>query len=779
MYNMSAKLEAILKSFNITQLVNQDRKRVGVYIESLASLIVDRFYDYFLSNSEFDNIFDKAHLAMLKKLRIELIVSLYNDEFDDALLEKISNIHNQSPIKLNPYIIASAFSVMQQTIIDIASVNMQLNKDLKIVLKFLHIAELVVQENYRNNLDLQTNYHKTNLVWVLETLFEMLVIHKNKSELLIRTWEQNQLVKPYSKDLPSSQVTLCPFHQSIKKLKTQTTGLDMFNLDIENIDKYHHVYHENVNKLYDLIDNDMSRDEQSLQIEKIKQVSNELFEYIGKPYEQTSSITFLSVNSGIRFIQKYESIINETKYIPFNNSEKLANFIDKLVSDSLKALSWIILSSQVTKIKSTQTYEIFEEITLNSSKFYIYVDLKNIPYKSFIFDVIKVFLQILKTTIINREKEYTLLLLAERAESANRSKDMFLANMSHELRTPLNAIIGFSQILQMRPEIPEKMRSYIEKISISGKNLLTLVNTILDFAKLEAGKISFHPKMELLADLTKEISIILSPLADEKNITLELPQDISLALFIDSQLIKQALINIISNAIKFTPKNGKVKFNVDFNETNKEYVLSVCDTGVGMSKESISKLFTPFTQINNSEQSNSKGTGLGLVITKRIIEDLHDGHIWIQSEEGEGTCFHFSLPITNDITKIEMFASEKDEAKKLLIVEDSPEYVDILVNKLNSEFNLTVTNSISKAKELLETHFYYKIILDFFLVDGVSSEILSFMETNKINIPIYIISAEDDFKLVQHIQESSNIVGVFNKNDVNLICDTLIRVENE
>ena len=126
-----------------------------------------------------------------------------------------------------------------------------------------------------------------------------------------------------------------------------------------------------------------------------------------------------------------------------------------------------------------------------------------------------------------------------------------------------------------------------------------------------------------------------------------------------------------------------------------------------------------------------------------------------------------------------MFASEKDEAKKLLIVEDSPEYVDILVNKLNSEFNLTVTNSISKAKELLETHFYYKIILDFFLVDGVSSEILSFMETNKINIPIYIISAEDDFKLVQHIQESSNIVGVFNKNDVNLICDTLIRVENE
>jgi len=767
-------LNKILTSFNITKETLQERENIGLYIESLSSLIIDRYYDYILSNEKLADSIDTIQIPLLKKIHIEMLVALYNDTFDENLLEKISLSFKELPIKFDPIIISSLFNIMQQTIIDIASVNPQLTKDLKIILKFLHIAELVVQENYKANQD-ETNTHQTNLVFVLETLFEILSIHRSKSELLIQRWENDEL--HIKQDLPVGEVELCPFHKSIKKLKKETSGLKIFSLDIDNIDTLHTQYHEEIANLYSLVKTNLSKANQKLQIEKIKQTSQELFEYIGKPYEQTSSLTFLSVNSGIRFIQKYNSIINETKFIPFNNIQKLLEFIDNLLQESLqKSLAWIISEYTVSQKEPLNSYDISEVIMLSSTKIYVSLNLKDIPYKSFIYDVIIVFLEILKTTLINREKEYTLVALAEKAETANRSKDMFLANMSHELRTPLNAIIGFSQVLQVRKEIPENMRSYIEKISIAGNNLLNLVNTILDFAKLEAGKISFHPKMELLCNIIEEVTIIMSPLAEEKNITLSFPHDISLALFMDPQLIKQALINIVSNAIKFTPTNGEVAVKIVFDENSKEYLLSVCDTGVGMSQASIAKLFTPFTQIDNEQQANSKGTGLGLVITKRIIKDLHGGRIWVESEIEKGSCFYFTIPINDSLAKLEIFDTSDEDAKHILIIEDSPEYVEILVNKLNKNFHISVTNSISKAKELLNNNTYYKIILDFFLIDGISSEILSFMELKKINTPVYIISAEDDIKLVQHIKESDNIEGIYNKKDIDIVCDKLFRM---
>ncbi|MGE0737927.1 ATP-binding protein, partial [Sulfurimonas sp.] len=240
-----------------------------------------------------------------------------------------------------------------------------------------------------------------------------------------------------------------------------------------------------------------------------------------------------------------------------------------------------------------------------------------------------------------------------------------------------------------------------------------------------------------------------------------------------AQLIKQVLINILSNAIKFTPEHGTVTLSVLFEGTRGEYVLWVSDTGVGMSKESLSELFTPFTQIDNHLQSASKGTGLGLAISKRIIEDLHGGRIWVESELGVGSSFYISIPVKNDMTTVEMFPAKGENKEKLLIVEDSPEYVKILVEKLDRHFNITVTNSINKAKELLEKNTYDKIILDFFLIDGICSEVLFFMESKQIETPAYIISAEDDFKIVEHLQESQNIIGVFNKKNAALICDAI------
>jgi len=769
---MSDHLESIKQSFNITQSVLEERSEVGLYIESLASVIVERFYEYFMSNPEFSHLIKETELPRLKRMRSQFLVSLFNDEFNDELLKKIARTHEDSPIKINSYIIASVFDITVQTIVDIAVVNKHLQKHLKVILKFLHIAEFVVQTHYTQNVSVQSGQSKNSLIEALESLFEMLSIHSKKHSKLLEAFNTKRLKAPYSDELPAKEVQNCIFNKELMELKSLFAGADELTLDLEHISSLHKEYHKKVAQLYDAVERDLPTQEEELAA--LKNTSAELFELISKPFENSAPLTFLTVNSGMRFIQKYSSVMYEAKFVPFSNPKKMLNFVSDLVDSSLaNSLSWAMESVSVSDKKSSIEGDISREIDLQSITLYVTLKLKKLPYKSFIFDVLSIFLEILKITLINREKEYSLTVLADRAETANRSKDVFLANMSHELRTPLNAIIGFSQILQVRPEIPENMRPYIEKISIAGNNLLNLVNTILDFAKLEAGKVSYHPSMTFLTDVVREVSIITSELAQKKNITLKLPTDISLVLYLDAQLIKQVLINILSNAIKFTPENGNVELNVDFDGVKNEFVLSISDDGVGMSQESLNSLFTPFTQVENHLQSESKGTGLGLVITKRIVEDLHGGRIWVESELGVGSVFHIAIPIAHDLSKVETFPSKDDDAPRLLIVEDSDEYVNILVEKLGAAFHVTTTNSIEKAKDLLLVESFDKVILDFFLIDGISSDVLIFMEREKIFAPVYIISAEDDLKIVEHLEESSNIIGVFNKKNSNIICDLI------
>jgi nitrogen-specific signal transduction histidine kinase len=778
---MSQHIEKIIQSFNINEKVLEERKEVGLYIESLSSVIVERFYDYFLANPEFSHLINETELPRLKRMRAQFLTALFNEPFDTKLLNNIAKAHEESPIKINPYIIASVFEITVQTIVDIASVNNHLQKHLKVILKFLHIAEFVVQSHYIQTINNQAPVRKNNLIQALESLFEMLSIHTNKNNALQLAWKEKRLKAPYdTKTLPSKEVQNCSFNRELEQIKSFFTGVEEFTLDVDYIDKWHKKYHLAIAALYDSIDNNATDELQEENFNTLQEASKNLFEYISKPFENSAPLTFLTVNSGIRFIQKYSSILYESKFIPFSQPNKMTEFISNLVDNSLKnSLSWAIESLVVSEKRPTETSDISHELSFQSTTIYITITLKKLPYKAFIFDVLAIFLEILKITLINREKEHSLTVLADRAETANRSKDVFLANMSHELRTPLNAIIGFSQILQVRPEIPQNMRSYIEKISVAGNNLLNLVNTILDFAKLEAGKVSYHPTMTFLADIVREVSIIISPLAEKKNITLVLPTEISLVLYLDAQLIKQVLINILSNAIKFTQENGDVVLSIQFDNEKNEFVLSISDTGVGMSQESIGKLFTPFTQVDNHLQSASKGTGLGLVITKRIVEDLHSGRIWVESELGKGSVFHIAIPILHDLTKIDLYQCPKNGAEKLLLVEDSEEYVNILVHKLNFAFDITVTNSIEKAKDLLEVEHFDKVILDFFLVDGISSEVLSFMEDKEIYVPVFIISAEDDVKIVEHLDESSNIVGVFNKKNANVICDVILGTTGE
>ena len=229
------------------------------------------------------------------------------------------------------------------------------------------------------------------------------------------------------------------------------------------------------------------------------------------------------------------------------------------------------------------------------------------------------------------------------ANVAQKAKDAFLSTMSHELRTPLNAIIGFSQILEKQPDIPQKIKPFIEKINISGNNLLKLINTILNFSKIESDNMHLNKQSLHVRSFIHELIVLIEPQAEAKSIKVDtnIEENIITA---DMQLLTQALLNILSNAVKFTHNGGKISLVSKIKDNN--FTLSIYDNGVGISKENQAKLFKPFIQIDNQYQSKINGTGLGLYLTFKIIE-LHKGKIEIKSELNKGTCFSISLPLQN------------------------------------------------------------------------------------------------------------------------------------
>lgn len=230
----------------------------------------------------------------------------------------------------------------------------------------------------------------------------------------------------------------------------------------------------------------------------------------------------------------------------------------------------------------------------------------------------------------------------QKAEKAEKAKGRFLANMSHELRTPLNAIIGFSQILQRRKTLDEKDKNYVEKINISGQNLLTLVNSILDFSKMDENEMEFRPSDVNIQGLFKEILIMFETSTKEKSITISMFEtDEDAYIYADKQLLKQAIINILSNAVKFSNEGGTITITHEIKDAKHHF--SICDNGQGIAKDEIPTLFTPFKQGENAHKNAAKGTGLGLAITAKIIKELHLGNIWVESELNKGTCFHISL----------------------------------------------------------------------------------------------------------------------------------------
>jgi signal transduction histidine kinase len=325
----------------------------------------------------------------------------------------------------------------------------------------------------------------------------------------------------------------------------------------------------------------------------------------------------------------------------------------------------------------------------------------------------------------------------ERLTELDRLKNQFVANMSHELRTPLNAILGFSELLldEVPGPLNDEQRDYTQHINTSGQHLLALINDILDLSKLQANRIDLERRTTYFADIAAAAQTFVWPDAQRRRQTLiiDVPPDLP-SLYVDPLRVKQVLINLLNNASKFTPPEGRITVHA---EVWREDWLraSVSDTGPGIPPDKQAAIFEEFAQFNWERPVVERGTGLGLAIARRLVE-LHGGQIWIESagQPGLGATFYFTLPLADAATM------PRQTGTRLLIVDDDPLIIELLQSILPlPEYEVF---GITDPAQVIDRVLRDKpdvIVFDLLLPDVDAFEILSALRAR--GIPIIALTA--------------------------------------
>lgn len=386
--------------------------------------------------------------------------------------------------------------------------------------------------------------------------------------------------------------------------------------------------------------------------------------------------------------------------------------------------------------------------------------------------------------------------LAEAAQAANKSKTSFLFNMSHDIRTPMNAIIGFANLAQNAKCSTEQMHSYLSKILVASQHLLSLINDILEMSRIESGKITLEPAPTSWNEMLQELQTIMQEQIESKkqSFTISIAPLTHDYVMIDKLRMEQVLVNLVSNASKYTPERGSIRVELAQYPADKPnhalYKISVIDNGMGMSEDFVKKIFSPFERANNSTVSKIQGTGLGMSITKSIV-DLANGTIDVKSKLGEGTeiivavtlclCTDAETAARNakQLDKQQAQAEQPDfKGKRLLVVED---------NKLNREITVTILEQTGIITEQAEDGSvavkmvqeaapgYYDLILmdiQMPIMDGyeATKQIRALPDKRLAQLPIIAVSAnafEEDKKaslaagMDGHIAKPINVPDLF------------------
>ena len=771
-----AQINSLLNSFFISDEELESRAIFNEFVYSISSIVVDEFAKNYLLNNPYLSVY-LAHTdgsMLLKKIKT-FVAFILTAPVDEEYVHKIHSIGSvHYAIKLEPAKVSYGFWAVGEVLNKLADTNPLVKEHKPFISKLLKFVEHLMNDGYYLQRDLQTRkpsdeFSSSN---IQNRLYTALNIHKLNAQKV-----KKSLTDPHGITLLSeikNDPNLCEFGKLLKTINKNDDSKHLLGNSYEKIDSIHKQWHEDVVAIKTALEAN-NIELANTHNTNITKLTDELLTLLDTNLKATIESGEIALSSGIEAMKKITKLFynkDHKNVKDFSPLEIITQAIDKAV---VSEFIWGIedFAIDVKNIQTKKQHQISKTIRYNGINVFIHLSLKPEHYTSYLDEMIHLLLEVLELHFFVQERELSLIHFADEAENANRSKDMFLANMSHELRTPINAITGFSQILMMKKETPPNLKTYIEKINIAGNNLLTLVNTILDFAKLESGKMQFNPSLSNISKLLNETKILVTPLAEKKNIILQMPNIISLNLYIDNTLFKQVLINLLSNAIKFTHEGGEVTLNLSYNEAHHTYVFEVKDNGVGLSKEEMSKLFIAFSQIENSYQKEHKGTGLGLMISKNIVEDLHKGKIWVESQKGKGSSFFIEMPTPMLESNTYTVEIAPKTSQRVLIVEDSPEYQKILIANLQETHRLTITDTVNKAKELILKNSYDFLILDFFLTDGISSEILQFMEIEHISIPAIVVSAEDEIHISSSLAGSSNLECIINKTNVNQICASI------
>ena len=377
-----------------------------------------------------------------------------------------------------------------------------------------------------------------------------------------------------------------------------------------------------------------------------------------------------------------------------------------------------------------------------------------------------------------------------RLEKANQAKTAFLNNMSHDMRTPMNAIVGFTALAASHIDDREQVRDYLGKIDVSSRHLLSLINDVLDMSRIESGKMTLEESEVHLPELIRDLQTIIQDDADsrQQNLVFDTPDVVHENIVTDKLRLNQVLLNILSNAVKFTPDGGTIRLSVTEKESAEEgmadYEFRIKDTGIGMSEEFQKTIFDAFTRERTSTVSGIQGTGLGMAITKNIVE-MMGGTVTVSSEQGKGSEFVVNLPCristrghtqeTNELQKRDF------SGKRVLLAEDNEMnrmIAEAILTEAGFAVEMAEDGEIAVEKMAAAPAGYYDIILmDIQMprMDGYEAarQIRRMSDPEKAGIPIVAVTANafaEDRKIAMEAGMNGHLAKPY---DVPMIMETM------
>jgi PAS domain S-box-containing protein len=359
------------------------------------------------------------------------------------------------------------------------------------------------------------------------------------------------------------------------------------------------------------------------------------------------------------------------------------------------------------------------------------------------------FTKITRDSTARKLADEALIRAKEDAERSNRFKDQFLSTMSHELRTPLNAVIGFSDLLmdQSYGDLNERQQRYVRHIQNGGKHLLRLINDILDLSKIEAGRLQLAIETVSVRSAFADVLDIMRPLADKKSQTFLQDAPPAVSVRADSTRFKQILLNLLGNAIKFTPEGGKIELGgrVEGDVLRVE----VRDSGPGIPTEEQQRIFDAFYRLGRNDKA-TEGTGLGLAITRSLVE-LHGGQLGLGSQSGEGSCFFFTLPIVSapakEIASDSSVAPPADSSPRILVIEDDAAASQLLQSHLAAAgYEVVLCHEPDRAVDAVARWQPSAVTLDIVMRPINGWELLSKLKTDPrtSHIPVIVVTIVDE-----------------------------------